>query len=113
MEVFQQAPKAQPASGFILPMTRLRNLPALFVLAVLMARADDTAPALRLLKSNCFTCHSEQKHKGGLVMTSREALLKGGENGDALVAGEPEKSGLIAALAAEADPHMPPKKQLT
>jgi hypothetical protein len=46
-------------------------------------------------------------------MTSHEKLLKGGENGVAVVEGEPEKSPLIAALAADADPHMPPKKQLS
>ena len=85
----------------------------LALLAALPARADDTAVAMRLLKSNCFSCHNDEKHKGGLVMTSREGMLKGGETGDALVAGDPVKSGIIAALAAEADPHMPPKKQLT
>jgi len=46
-------------------------------------------------------------------MTSRDALLKGGENGAALVAGAPGESPMIAALAPDADPHMPPKKQLT
>ncbi len=68
---------------------------------------------MRLLKSNCFSCHNEEKKKGGLVMTSREALLKGGEDGEALVSGEPEKSALIDVLGADADPHMPPKKQFS
>ena len=36
------------------------------------------AEAMRLLKSNCFSCHNGVKKKGGLTMTSREALLKGG-----------------------------------
>ncbi len=45
-------------------------------------------------------------------MTSREALLKGGENGAALDLEAPEKSALLDALAPGADPHMPPKKQL-
>jgi len=95
-------------------VTPFRILAAFFVFASLPLRADDAAAAMRLLKSNCFSCHNEAKHKGGLVMTSREALLKGGESGDpVLVAGEPEKSGVITSLAAEADPHMPPKKQLT
>ena len=73
---------------------------------------SSTAGAMRLLKTNCFSCHNEEKKKSGLVMTSREALLKGGDNGEAIVAGSPEKSALIAALDADADPHMPPKKQL-
>ncbi|MEQ1862120.1 MAG: DUF1553 domain-containing protein [Chthoniobacteraceae bacterium] len=96
-------------------MTPFRTLAALLIIVSAPdARAQDAAAAMRALKSNCFSCHNEQKHKGGLVMTSREALLKGGESGDpALVEGAPEKSGIITALAAEADPHMPPKKQLT
>ncbi len=106
--------KARRAFGFSTLVTPVQILAALLiVLTALPVRAQDAAAAMRLLKSNCFSCHNEQKHKGGLVMTSREALLKGGESGDALVAGAPEKSGIITALAAEADPHMPPKKQLT
>jgi len=92
------------------PLSRLFTL--LLALASI-ARAGD-ADAMRLLKSNCFSCHNDKKKKGGLVMNTREGLLKGGDSGDpALVAGEPAKSGLIASLAADADPHMPPKKQLT
>jgi WD40 repeat protein len=68
---------------------------------------------MRLLKSNCFSCHNDQKKKGGLVLTSRDAFLKGGDNGAAVDLDAPEKSGFIEALAADADPHMPPKKQLT
>jgi WD40 repeat protein len=71
-----------------------------------------TSEAMHLLKSNCFSCHNGVKKKGGLVMTSREALLKGGENGAAVDLEAPEKSALLEALAAGADPHMPPKKQL-
>ncbi len=46
-------------------------------------------------------------------MTTREALMKGGDDGAALTVGKPEESPLISSLAADADPHMPPKKQLT
>jgi hypothetical protein len=73
----------------------------------------DTAAAMQLLKNRCFSCHNEEKAKGGLVMTAHEKLLKGGDGGAALVPGEPEKSPLITSLAADADPHMPPKKQLS
>src|SRR5262245_9803293 len=75
--------------------------------------AGETAEAMRLLKTNCFSCHNSEKKKGGLEMTSREAILKGGENGPALDLAAPEKSLLIESLAAGADPHMPPKKQLS
>lgn len=90
-------------------------LALLFVAAVpafAEAPPADTAAAMQLLKARCFSCHTDTKAKGGLVMTSLEKLLKGGDSGPALVPGEPEKSALIASLAPDADPHMPPKKQL-
>ncbi len=69
--------------------------------------------AMRLLKANCLSCHNDEKSKGGLKLTSREAMMKGGEDGAVVVEGKPDESLLIKALAAEADPHMPPKKQLS
>ena len=98
---------------------RLSIAARLFVLVVLFTssahaalKPTETAEAMRVLKSNCFSCHNDQKKKGGLVMTSREALLKGGDDGAALTVGKPGKSPLLSSLAADADPHMPPKKQL-
>lgn len=75
--------------------------------------ASPSVEAMHLLKKNCLSCHNEEKKKGDLAMTSREALLQGGDSGAALIAGEPEKSLLIESLMAGADPHMPPKKQLS
>ncbi|PYM10745.1 MAG: hypothetical protein DME18_15695, partial [Verrucomicrobia bacterium] len=61
----------------------------------------------------CLACHNEEKKKGGLVLTSRELLLKGNGDGVVVVPGKPDSSRLPRALLADADPHMPPKKQLT
>jgi WD40 repeat protein len=68
--------------------------------------------ALTVLKAECFTCHGEDKKKGGLSLTSREAMLKGGDEGPVVQAGKPDASRLLTFLRADADPHMPPKKQL-
>jgi len=68
---------------------------------------------LTTLKAECFACHNEEKKKGGLVLTSREALLKGNDEGAVVVSGKPDSSRLAKALLRDADPHMPPKKQLT
>jgi hypothetical protein len=65
-----------------------------------------------LLAENCFKCHSHSadKIKGGLVLDSRAGLLQGGENGAAIVPGDPEKSLLIQAVRyTDADLQMPPK----
>ena len=52
------------------------------------------------------------KEKAGLLLDTREAALAGGENGPVVLPGNPDESPLIRALRPEADPHMPPKKQL-
>ncbi len=66
----------------------------------------------------CYECHSaaakaKGKLKGGLFLDTRAALLTGGDEGPALVAGKPDDSLLIKALRwSREDLHMPPKKKL-
>ena len=76
------------------------------------AAEGEAAAAMRILRANCLGCHNESKHKGGLMLHTREAMMKGGSEGVAVVAGHPEASPLVNLLPADADPHMPPKKQL-
>jgi mono/diheme cytochrome c family protein len=70
-----------------------------------------------LLADNCYQCHSQQnkKTKGGLLLDSREGLLKGGDSGPIFVPGDPDKSRLINAVRyKDEDLRMPPDgKQLT
>ena len=73
----------------------------------------NAARAMRVLKANCVECHNSEKRKSGLMLTTRESTLEGGDGGVVLVPGKPKESPLLAALLPEADPHMPPKKQLS
>jgi hypothetical protein len=69
-----------------------------------------------LLVEHCYACHSAtaKKVKGGLLLDSRDAILKGGDSGPAAVAGDPDKSLLVRAVRyKEADLQMPPKGKLT
>ena len=69
-----------------------------------------------VLAEQCFKCHSErgEKIKGGLVLDSRAAMLKGGDTGPAVTAGDPEKSLIIQAIRyTDEDLQMPPKHRLT
>ena len=68
-----------------------------------------------ILAEQCFKCHShaENKFKGGLALDSAAALLKGGESGPAIVAGQPEKSLLLQAVRQTGELKMPPKGHLT
>src|SRR5262245_39132994 len=51
-----------------------------------------------VLVESCIKCHGPDKASNGLRVDSREALLKGGERGPAIVPGQPEKSLLIQAV---------------
>ncbi len=66
-----------------------------------------------LLVEHCQKCHGADKQKGELRLDSREALLKGGETGPAIVAGQPADSELIKALKYDPDGYqMPPDGKL-
>jgi len=65
-----------------------------------------------LLVERCLPCHNAEKTKGGLRLTDREAILKGGEDGAVVVPGKPEESLLIRAVRYRDEPKMPPKKRL-
>lgn len=67
-----------------------------------------TAQVHPILAQNCYKCHT-QEAMGGLRLDSREAMLKGGDSGPALVSGDPDKSLLIQAVRQTGDLKMPPK----
>jgi len=65
-----------------------------------------------LLIANCWSCHGEKKQEGGLRLDTRSALLKGGDNGPAVVPGDLAGSRLIQAVHYRGDSHMPPSGPL-
>src|SRR5262249_35442548 len=82
-------------------MTRPRFLPGPFVVPLLAAadpaRGDSPHVGIDFfekkirpaLAENCYRCHSHAagKHKGGLLLDSRDGIRKGGESGPAVVPG--------------------------
>src|SRR5262245_47846678 len=67
----------------------------------------------RLLDVQCVKCHGPLEQKSGLELDTPGAIFKGGDEGQVVVPGKPEESKLYKYLAADSDPHMPPKKQLS
>jgi hypothetical protein len=104
-----------PRFGLLLQVSSLAGI----VLAVPTIRADTPAEEFfekevrPLLVEHCLKCHGDTKPKGGLRLTSRAAILKGGDTGPAVVSGEPDKSLLIQAVRYNDTPLMPPKRKLT
>ena len=101
-------------------MNLCRVIAFVCLLTGLVVHADDEANAhflaqvKPLLDSRCVSCHGPEKQKGGLRMDSRAALLKGGDNGPALVPGKPEASLLVQAVNhVKMELEMPPKEKMT
>jgi len=89
----------------------MRLLILAFMAHATLAQADPKA-ALRILRDECLGCHKPGKAKGGLLLTTPEKILAGGDSGPSIVPGKAEKSLLYEVLLPDADDHMPPKKQL-
>jgi mono/diheme cytochrome c family protein len=68
---------------------------------------------LPLFQQHCHKCHSGEKVKGGLDLTTLDGLLAGGNTGPAIEPGDAKASLLIRLVQADGEPHMPPKKQLS
>ena len=67
-----------------------------------------------ILVDNCYPCHSQQslKIKGGLLLDTRDGVLKGGDTGPAIKPGDIELSLLIKAVRYTDDQlRMPPKNK--
>jgi uncharacterized membrane protein len=62
-----------------------------------------------ILSRSCMPCHKADKHKAGLRVDSYALLMKGGDNGPAVVAGDPAKSDLLrrVKLPSTDDDYMP------
>src|SRR5439155_16268398 len=65
-----------------------------------------------LRAASCYDCHTEMR-SGGRRLDSREAILKGGRSGPAVVPGDPEKSLLIQAVRQTGALKMPKDGKLT
>jgi len=65
-----------------------------------------------ILEANCLKCHAGAKPKGGLDLTSREAILQGGESGPAVNLSQAADSLLLKAVNFDGY-EMPPTGQLS
>ena len=64
-----------------------------------------------VLVENCYKCHSAgaEKIKGGLLLDTRDGVLKGGDTGPVVVPGKPDDSLLVKAIRyTDKDLQMPP-----
>ncbi len=110
-------------------MSRFQNVTLGLLLALTqpLVAADDAKPPAPtaegleffekkvrpILSEHCYECHSiaKKSSKGSLILDSLDGMLKGGEEGPAVVPGNLDKSLLIRAVRYhDPDLAMPPKK---
>ena len=63
-----------------------------------------------LLAESCFECHGRLR-RGGLRLNSREAMLRGGDSGPAIIPGDPSGSLLIQTVRHEIDGQEMPRDE--
>src|SRR5579859_5382198 len=51
-----------------------------------------TGEVMQLLEARCMRCHDQGKSRGGLNLSTRDGLLRGGDTGPAIVSGAAAKS---------------------
>src|SRR5262245_39511129 len=97
--------RLQFVSSIIRGPAVFRLIAILVIAPVLSAAAEESGldffeQRIRpLLIDQCYPCHSQsaEKVKGGLLLDTREGLLKGGQSGPVVVSGDPDRSLLIQA----------------
>lgn len=65
-----------------------------------------------LLAKHCWACHGAKKQEASLRLDSAESVARGSDNGAVVIAGQPDKSLLVAAVLYEGDIKMPPAGKL-
>lgn len=71
--------------------------------------ARDIVP---IVEANCLRCHSAAEQEGGLLLDTYEDMMRGGDTGAPVAAGNAEESLLVRLVERRQKPHMPPKRVL-
>jgi hypothetical protein len=71
------------------------------------ATSEAASQAQTLLKGRCFSCHGADSQQARLRLDTRDALLKGGVSGAAIVAGKGKDSLLLKRILGQGGTRMP------
>ena len=85
----------------------MRMKTPLGLLLAAMSALTQTHPALKLLENRCAGCHNSATRQSGLDLSTRDAAVRGGDRGPAIVPGRATESFLYKVLAHTEKPAMP------
>jgi len=60
-----------------------------------------------IFQSNCAGCHNDGNPKSGFSVASYQAVIRGGNSGPAVVAGDPDNSSMVKYVTGAMQPRMP------
>lgn len=83
----------------------------LIVSPLVRAAPPSYAQVHALLSQRCLSCHDAKEEEGGFLVDTYEHLMKGGDDGVAVIPGHSDRSPIIAQLRHKAKPFMPPPKK--
>src|SRR5579864_5517702 len=78
-----------------------------FAMGLVLCLPLPAQQALQILNQNCATCHGASQQMSGYDLRTREAAMKGGLRGVAIVPGKAEESALYRRLTGAVQPSMP------
>src|SRR5262245_42677200 len=64
---------------------------------------DFETEILPIIRANCIACHNEKKSEANLVLESPQTIVKGGDQGPAVVSGKAAESLLFKVAAHQQD----------
>src|SRR2546423_6929988 len=67
---------------------------------------------LPILRDKCIGCHSPDKARSGLVVTTYPGIMAGGSSGEVIKAGDPDNSRVFVLVAHKQEPFMPPQSAM-
>ena len=107
----------RPRIKKLLPDITSVTLVALLLLASNLCSGQESSKAnffqqqvSGILEQHCITCHHGKQAKGGLDLSKRQLLLRGGDSGTAIIVGNPQESLLIDYISGT-KPEMPKNGQ--
>ena len=96
-------------------IARIVPIVPILVATAQFVRADDKVDFAKsiqpILEKRCIECHGDKKQKAELRLDSKDAALKGSEDGKVIIVGKPDESALIKRISLPEghDDIMPPK----
>ena len=91
----------------------MKRVLILLLATVTVSAADFNRDIAPVLAARCLKCHGAALQLSGLDLRTREAALRGGTHGPALVPADAEKSSLYRMITGQLKPAMPMDGQLT